>query len=689
MRALLREVIRLDRSRLATAVAVPGAIAVVLPLAAGLATDHLSDGVSAAVGAFIVGFANLGGRYRARALTLVATTAAAGLAALVGGATGGVDALAVVMMGVWGFAGGLLVALGLRTAFLGLCSTWALLLAADHRLQDPAFGREALLITLGGILASVVALAAWPLRRLTAERTAVAGAYRALAAYARAPTRALMAGCGAALVRAAETIGDAPHVRGERTLLRRLVEEGEWIRLEVAALAHAGAGDHGPAAGEALRASADVLEGVGDSLEHPRHGRARPAVDREGLRRLAREVGDADARATAEMLVTRSADAAERRLQGVVVEAPPGHRLARALLALRAELTPRSSAFRHATRLSIALMVAVIAYRLLPVGWGYWVPLTVLFVLRPDYLSTFSRGIGRAIGTMVGVAIASLVATTLAPPDWVIVVLLTVLTFGAYAVFPANYLIFTLIVTPLVALMVEFGGGSTVGAVDDRVVDTAIGGVIALGAFALWPTREAPAVGARLADLVDAMSRWVVELLAAFGDPAAYDRAAIRAERLSARRARTAAVASVQRALAEPEGHGLDPRLMRAILDCMDQVAERGLVLASALHEGLRRPHPGAVPYAAALGAAFGAVSRSLRTGTWTPPPLPRAEALALARAEGAADGSAVRSVLVAQAAPLVGALEQLDREAGAPREVAHAASRRRLRPADPSPDLA
>jgi uncharacterized membrane protein YccC len=689
MRALLKEVIRLDRSRLATAVAVPGAIAVTVPLAIGLATDHLADGVAAAVGAFIVGFANLGGRYRARALTLVGTTAAAGLAALLGGATGGIDALAVVMMGLWGFAGALLVALGPRAAFLGLCSTWALLLAADHRVHDAAFGREALLITLGGLLATVVALAAWPLRRLTAERKAVAGAYRALAAYARTPTRTLMAACGAALVTASETIGDAPHVRGERTVLRGLVEEGEWMRLEIAALSHAREEQPRPEAAGVLGASADVLDGVAGSLEHPRGARARPAVDRDGLRRLAHGVEDADARATAEMLATRSADAAERRLRGIVVEAPPGHRLAHALLSLRAELTPRSSAFRHATRLSIALMVAVLAYRVFPVGWGYWVPLTVLFVLRPDYLSTFSRGIGRAIGTMVGVAIASVIATTIAPPDWVIVVLLAVLAFGSYAVFPANYLIFTLIVTPLVALIVEFGGGSAVGAVDDRIVDTAIGGAIALGAFALWPTREATAVGTRLAALVDAMSRWVLELLAAFADPAAYDRATIRADRLAARRARTAAVASVQRALAEPEGHGTDPRLMRAVLDCMDQVAERGLVMASALHEGIRRPHPGAAPYAAALGATFSEVSRSLRTGFWTPPSLPRAETLALARAEGVSDGPPVRSVLVAQAAPLLGALERLDREASAPPEAPHHASRRRLRSADPSLDLA
>jgi uncharacterized membrane protein YccC len=58
---------------------------------------------------------------------------------------------------------------------------------------------------------------------------------------------------------------------------------------------------------------------------------------------------------------------------------------ARPLQELRAELTLGSSAFRHAVRLSVALIAAGIVYRGLSLESGYWVPLTVLFVLRPDY----------------------------------------------------------------------------------------------------------------------------------------------------------------------------------------------------------------------------------------------------------------------------------------------------------------
>ena len=133
-------------------------------------------------------------------------------------------------------------------------------------------------------------------------------------------------------------------------------------------------------------------------------------------------------------------------------------------------------------------MVAVIAYRGLSLGSGYWVPLTVLFVLKPDYGTTIARGIGRAIDTMAGVTIAWAIVTLFSPSDAAIVVLLALLAGAAYALYQANYALFSVVLVVLVALLVEFSGGSAVGALINRIVDTAVGAAIALGAFTLWPT---------------------------------------------------------------------------------------------------------------------------------------------------------------------------------------------------------
>ena len=67
----------------------------------------------------------------------------------------------------------------------------------------------------------------------------------------------------------------------------------------------------------------------------------------------------------------------------------------------RANLTLRSDSVRHAIRFGAALAAGVAVYRLL--GWsdhGFWIPLTILFVMRPERDETFRRLVLRAIGTV-------------------------------------------------------------------------------------------------------------------------------------------------------------------------------------------------------------------------------------------------------------------------------------------------
>ena len=198
-----------------------------------------------------------------RSATLLAATLAAGVAALVGGVGGPSGAATVMLMGVWGFAGGLLLSVGTRAAFVGMLSTWALLLAGGLHLHGGAGWHEAWLITAGGLLQTVVAIATWPLQPFAAESHAVADAYRALAAYARAPGTAALQGTAAAFATAAEAVGAGAALPGERGTLRALVEQGEWIRLELAALARADV----PGVGRTLTATAKVLDAVIPALK--------------------------------------------------------------------------------------------------------------------------------------------------------------------------------------------------------------------------------------------------------------------------------------------------------------------------------------------------------------------------------------------------------------------------------------
>jgi uncharacterized membrane protein YccC len=633
----VREALRLDRSRLAIGAAVPSAIGFAIPLVVGLIAGRVDHGVTAAVGALIVGFANLGGGYRVRSLTLLVTALAATVAALVGGLTGGSDVAAVVLMGVWGFAGGLLVALGTRPAFVGMLSTWALLLAADLHVHGVAAIDTAALIAAGGLLQTVVAVAAWPLRPRGPEQHAVSAAYRALAAVARTPTSEAVAASARALTAAAELIGDRPAAERERIL----VEQGEWIRLELAALGQARDGDV-----DALLSSA------GDALDAIAAGRTPNLPE---LRSRAAAVAAPTVRDPALMLAARVA--MDTGPPGTTLPgAPTGGSLRRALNTVHAQLTPRSSAFRHAVRLGAALMVAVVAYRVLPIGRGYWVPLTVLFVLKPDYLTTYSRGVGRAAGTMLGVVLAAAIVSLGHPSDPVIFGLLSALAFIAYALYPANYALFSVTLTVLVALMVDFAGGSAIGAVEERIVDTAIGAAIALGAFALWPTPEEPALRQRVTDLIAAHVRWLDAIVAGLADPAAYDPDAMHRERQATRVARANAEAALQRAAAEPAKRRLNVPRARAVLEALSRIDDSALVLAETAHDhhAVR-----ADPVVAAWGRALHATLERLAADPTTVDP-PDAETLALVAAASAAPDDVALGVIAAHATAILAALRGL-----------------------------
>jgi uncharacterized membrane protein YccC len=193
------------------------------------------------------------------------------------------------------------------------------------------------------------------------------------------------------------------------------------------------------------------------------------------------------------------------------------------------------------------------------------------------------------------------------------VVLLALLACAAYALFPANYALFSVVLTVLVALVAEFSGGSPVGALADRIVDTAIGTSIALAAITVWPTREAPQTLECLARYVTAEGRWLDAILTAYAG--GNDQQSLRPTRLAARRARTEAWDATRRALAEPPRRRPDERPLLGLLAAMDQVSECALVLAAAVHDGTRAPDQAIAPYRAALDSGFAETAAWLHGG--------------------------------------------------------------------------
>ena len=160
--------------------------------------------------------------------------------------------------------------------------------------------------------------------------------------------------------------------------------------------------------------------------------------------------------------------------------------------AVRANLKLSSPVLRHAIRSAGALGAAVGAYYVVHLGrHGYWIPLTVLFVLSSDRAQTYERIWMRAAGTAVGLAAATGLAILAHHYIGVNVALITLTAAVSYAMLRLEYALFTLAITIYIVVLSHAMGESAAAASGERALGTAIGiGIVAI-AFAVW--RERPA----------------------------------------------------------------------------------------------------------------------------------------------------------------------------------------------------
>jgi Fusaric acid resistance protein-like len=158
-----------------------------------------------------------------------------------------------------------------------------------------------------------------------------------------------------------------------------------------------------------------------------------------------------------------------------------------ALRDLSANLTLRSTNARHALRFGAALATGVAAYWLLGMKeHGFWIPLTILFVMRPEEDETFHRLILRAVGTAVGLVIATALSFWLNDDGIALAIALTIATGFAYGLLTVQYALFTAAITTYAVLLADTLGEPALHAAGQRALATAIGIAIAGVAFLIW-----------------------------------------------------------------------------------------------------------------------------------------------------------------------------------------------------------
>ena len=147
---------------------------------------------------------------------------------------------------------------------------------------------------------------------------------------------------------------------------------------------------------------------------------------------------------------------------------------------LNAETAP------YTLRMAFTLVLCTALYRHYHVRNGYWSPMTALLVLKPQWSATLSRGIARLAGTLVGAGIALLLARTATFNTVEIYLLILVCAWGCYTLQAVNYAVFSMFITLYIVFLFRFGGFSQTSAAHIRLLNTAVGGGLALGIDWVW-----------------------------------------------------------------------------------------------------------------------------------------------------------------------------------------------------------
>ena len=585
LRTLWRILTYFDRKKMSRALALRNTAGVILPLVAGYLLGMPRAGLAMASGALNVSYSDGHDPYAQRAKRMLASTLWCGVAVLLGGLSGHHNVLAVAIVTLWAFAAGMLVSLGTTPADVGVISTVTLVVYAAQPLTPEQAAISASLALVGGILQTGLSIALWPVRKYEPERRALGALFEALAEAAGKPLQALSAPPASfESTRAQEALaglGRDETVEGVRH--RAILNQAERIRVSVTMLARLRARmEHEKRPHDAiaiidkyLTNTASILRDIGNALVtgkpiEPENDRLVLAValayqireDNLGERgsflaavaRDARYQMDAlsgQLRAALD-LSSRTTPEGEAAFAKEEAQQPLWLRFGSRLATLRGNLNLHSVAFRHAVRLAACVALGDMLGRNFDWRRSYWIPMTIVVVLKPEFATTFSRGILRIAGTIAGVIVATALFHFLPIHTVMEIVLIGAFMFLMRWVGPANYGVFALTVSALVVLLLAVNGVSPKEVIAARGVNTAVGGALALLAYAVWPSWERKRVSELFAQILDAYRASFHSIMESYLNPdkkSAKERAHARQ---NARTARSNLEASLDRVGVEP-----------------------------------------------------------------------------------------------------------------------------------------
>jgi hypothetical protein len=153
----------------------------------------------------------------------------------------------------------------------------------------------------------------------------------------------------------------------------------------------------------------------------------------------------------------------------------------------------RLSGWQYVLRIVPCLVAAGAFEWIWPHHHGYWVSITVVIVVHRNLQAALTRTLHRAVGTILGVLLTSLLLVG-SPNIWAMIAMIAALAAARAILIGANFTAYASVMTPLVILLLDFGREPSWTVVSDRLVATLVGCALALAfGYLAWSALSAPA----------------------------------------------------------------------------------------------------------------------------------------------------------------------------------------------------
>src|SRR4029077_590064 len=274
----------------------------------------------------------------------------------------------------------------------------------------------------------------------------------------------------------------------------------------------------------------------------------------------------------------------------------------------------QSGSFRHAVRLTICVALGNSLGRTIHPYRAYWIPMTIVLVLKPEFAVTFSRGVLRIFGTLAGLFLATALFHFLPVHMAMQIFLIALFTFLTRWIGPANYGIFGVSISALIVLLISITGLSPNEVIAARGINTSIGGALALVTYLVWPTWERSRLPDLFATLLDGYRNSFRSVFRKLLDPALASTSEGHRTRQAARIARSNLETSIERLAAEPGISAEQLVQANAMLASSHRFAHALIALEAGIPEtGAQTPQPQFKQFAEAVEQTLELLSAILR----------------------------------------------------------------------------